>query len=482
MKRLFTLLIVFTLFALTAALFASCGSEDKGSTVTNSAGPIATVTEITTSSSPDTNAADSGTSAVESDQKTPVQGTDAENTTGTQSEQGDNTPGTDGQSVTDEPDITYAIPEIPDTVDPAFAAEYSVRVDDENEAKLTLDPEGGSTISLEKDMSQQVFLIPGITDGCTMKMDMYGTWGVKDDIVYVGMTGFKLRMTFENEDDRQKVIEAISEIKDYGMEEMYDALIAMLSEEGTSDFPGLFEGTGFGQVVSFLIDKDGKKAYIYDEYASDSISSYRYDEDFDLVSATAIMYGVKYEEKFDKDQNVIYSLYEDGSDKFERYCEYENGLVIKETEYENGEITGESTYEYDEHGNETRCVMVYGGERYETSSEYIYNEDGRVVTRKDYSDGELDSTTTFDYHDNGEIKRSLSVSPEGDETETKYDPDGSETYVRNKWIDDGNVTEYEYYLDNGIPYYERKTLNGEVVYEGAPETDIPDPDTDPFDF
>lgn len=120
--------------------------------------------------------------------------------------------------------------------------------------------------------------------------------------------------------------------------------------------------------------------------------------------------------------NTVYE-YNETNQLVSSHTDYNSSLRMGYTEtysYEDGktmsgEVVGyystdsdaefKQTNEYDKYGNITFSEKRYTdgfrkGSRYDSTYQYTYGKNGEILTKKSYTDGELDSTTVYEYEYN----------------------------------------------------------------------------------
>lgn len=505
MKRLLIVLAVITAIALCGALLAACGGDDKNAATTEAADKASTATEndsnaqttsTTAETEPTTTASEPATEKPTTEAPITEPGTDAPVTE----------PGTDDPWSPDDPEVSLepiSIPEMPESLDPSLAGTYKIIVPALGESGLDLGVSATLVINEDGTFSTNTSIdfgnmLGGEEVGGLGAINPFGSFilhtsytgvcGSADKVVYCRNTGVSSRITFNSEEDKNNFITTIELYKNFGAfdDEQYNAIMAMLSDEGSSD-AGIFadEDESETKLSSYLLDTADKNAYPYDAYTEFMGQSYRYDEEYNMVSEKMWNSAATNEYRFDKNGNVIYSCDDSFGVKEERNYTYnDNGELIKEDCYNNGELQYAEEYTYDKKGNILSETMIYSdGTKSVTEHKYTYNSDGLIIKDEITYDGEPSSVIENEYHENSALKRKVETS--GDYyNETVYTDNGQMIY--NKVVMDDEVTETEYgYDEDGFPNYKKVTVNGEVTFEGDPmdEWDIDDEeDDDPFDF
>lgn len=186
----------------------------------------------------------------------------------------------------------------------------------------------------------------------------------------------------------------------------------------------------------------------YDENGS-QLTSVSYDED------GAVMWRWEYE--YDTSGNKVKSLYyDDGEDTLSGWSEYKydsQGNEVERRDYdENDVLENVARREYDEAGNEVLFQYYDGEEELDSWTEYEYDDQGNEISSNGYeADGTLSDWSETAYDDHGySVSHTWTYSPEEEDSyhtyiyQNEYDEDGY--IIRRTCYSDGdlrNVTEYQ---------------------------------------
>lgn len=186
----------------------------------------------------------------------------------------------------------------------------------------------------------------------------------------------------------------------------------------------------------------------YDENGC-QLTSVSYDED------GAVMWRWEYE--YDTSGNKVKSLYyDDGEDTLSGWSEYKydsQGNEVERRDYdENDVLENVARREYDEAGNEVLFQYYDGEEELDSWTEYEYDDQGNEISSNGYeADGTLSDWSETAYDDHGySVSHTWTYSPEEEDSyhtyiyQNEYDEDGY--IIRRTCYSDGdlrNVTEYQ---------------------------------------
>lgn len=186
----------------------------------------------------------------------------------------------------------------------------------------------------------------------------------------------------------------------------------------------------------------------YDENGS-QLTSVSYDEDGSV--------RWRWEYEYDASGNKVKSLYyDDGEDMLSGWYEYSydsQGNEVERRDYdENDALEGIARREYDEDGNEVLFQYYNGDEELDSWTEYEYDGQGNELSSSGYeADGTLSDWSETAYDDYGySVSHTWTYSPEEEDSyhtyiyQNEYDEDGY--IIRRTCYSDGdlrNVTEYQ---------------------------------------
>ena len=186
----------------------------------------------------------------------------------------------------------------------------------------------------------------------------------------------------------------------------------------------------------------------YDENGS-QLTSVSYDEDGSV--------RWRWEYEYDASGNKVKSLYyDDGEDMLSGWYEYSydsQGNEVERRDYdENDALEGIARREYDEDGNEVLFQYYNGDEELDSWTEYEYDGQGNELSSSGYeADGTLSDWSETAYDDYGySVSHTWTYSPEEEDSysvfiyQNEYDEDGH--IIRRTFYSDGDlrsVTEYQ---------------------------------------
>lgn len=222
---------------------------------------------------------------------------------------------------------------------------------------------------------------------------------------------------------------------------------------GTADryYQYVYDTQG-NEIESRRYDGDGTPSS-WDESTYDEngcqLTSVSYDED------GAVMWRWEYE--YDTSGNKVKSLYyDDGEDTLSGWSEYKydsQGNEVERRDYdENDVLENVARREYDEAGNEVLFQYYDGEEELDSWTEYEYDDQGNEISSNGYeADGTLSDWSETAYDDHGySVSHTWTYSPEEEDSyhtyiyQNEYDEDGY--IIRRTCYSDGdlrNVTEYQ---------------------------------------
>ena len=206
------------------------------------------------------------------------------------------------------------------------------------------------------------------------------------------------------------------------------------------------------EIESRRYDGDGTPSS-WDESTYDEngcqLTSVSYDED------GTVMWRWEYE--YDASGNKVKSLYyDDGEDILSGWYEYSydsQGNEVERRDYdENDALEGIARREYDEDGNEVLFQYYNGDEELDSWTEYEYDGQGNELSSSGYeADGTLSDWSETAYDDHGySVSHTWTYSPEEEDSysvfiyQNEYDEDGH--IIRRTFYSDGDlrsVTEYQ---------------------------------------
>lgn len=206
------------------------------------------------------------------------------------------------------------------------------------------------------------------------------------------------------------------------------------------------------EIESRRYDGDGTPSS-WDESTYDEngcqLTSVSYDED------GTVMWRWEYE--YDASGNKVKSLYyDDGEDILSGWYEYSydsQGNEVERRDYdENDALEGIARREYDEDGNEVLFQYYNGDEELDSWTEYEYDGQGNELSSSGYeADGTLSDWSETAYDDYGySVSHTWTYSPEEEDSysvfiyQNEYDEDGH--IIRRTFYSDGDlrsVTEYQ---------------------------------------
>lgn len=223
--------------------------------------------------------------------------------------------------------------------------------------------------------------------------------------------------------------------------------------DGTVDryYQYVYDAQG-NEIESRRYDGDGTPSS-WDESTYDEngcqLTSVSYDED------GTVMWRWEYE--YDASGNKVKSLYyDDGEDILSGWYEYSydsQGNEVERRDYdENDALEGIARREYDEDGNEVLFQYYNGDEELDSWTEYEYDGQGNELSSSGYeADGTLSDWSETAYDDYGySVSHTWTYSPEEEDSysvfiyQNEYDEDGH--IIRRTFYSDGDlrsVTEYQ---------------------------------------
>lgn len=223
--------------------------------------------------------------------------------------------------------------------------------------------------------------------------------------------------------------------------------------DGTVDryYQYVYDAQG-NEIESRRYDGDGTPSS-WDESTYDEngcqLTSVSYDED------GTVMWRWEYE--YDASGNKVKSLYyDDGEDILSGWYEYSydsQGNEVERRDYdENDALEGIARREYDEDGNEVLFQYYDGEEELDSWTEYEYDGQGNELSSSGYeADGTLSDWSETAYDDYGySVSHTWTYSPEEEDSysvfiyQNEYDEDGH--IIRRTFYSDGDlrsVTEYQ---------------------------------------
>lgn len=146
-----------------------------------------------------------------------------------------------------------------------------------------------------------------------------------------------------------------------------------------------------------------------------------------------------------------------------KYTYDENGFLVKEkvTEKTSGKGSSSTSYTVSyTNDSEGRCTTRSGDG---TDRKYKYDDEGRLVSEEEYSNGELLRTKTYKHNADGTVE----VNYEGERFLLEYDADG-DIIRESKYNSDGSLTTQKEYLY----WYIVKGNEDEVYYSDIPDAEV----------
>ena len=262
------------------------------------------------------------------------------------------------------------------------------------------------------------------------------------------MVSLEIRKTYYDETGAIEDYETY-EYDDWGNRLRHSYFLA----NGTADryYQYVYDTQG-NEIESRRYDGDGTPSS-WDESTYDEngcqLTSVSYDED------GAVMWRWEYE--YDTSGNKVKSLYyDDGEDTLSGWSEYKydsQGNEVERRDYdENDVLENVARREYDEAGNEVLFQYYDGEEELDSWTEYEYDDQGNEISSNGYeADGTLSDWSETAYDDHGySVSHTWTYSPEEEDSyhtyiyQNEYDEDGY--IIRRTCYSDGdlrNVTEYQ---------------------------------------
>ena len=157
---------------------------------------------------------------------------------------------------------------------------------------------------------------------------------------------------------------------------------------------------------TFTYDQGGWLPTAVYNGSGDAVVTASYDAAGRVVSLER--YGGVYTYEYDENGNLLSS-----SSHYTTYS-MEDGAEIA--------CDANDVYTYDANGNCIHYELTYvsGDETTEYTSEYAYDDAGRMLSGKDYTNGELDSEEQCTYDDAGNLLLSETTSTDGSVRTTEY--------------------------------------------------------------